>query len=52
MPKNIIALPGKKTLLDDESEVEVILIDATENPIQRPKKVRENGTPERKNAIL
>jgi len=42
------ALPGKKALLDDGSEIEVIPIDATETPIQRPKKVRENGIPERK----
>jgi len=44
-------LPSKKALLDDESEVEVILIDATETPIQRPKKVSENGILERKNTI-
>lgn len=32
------ALPGKKTLLKSDMEYEVILIDATETPIERPKK--------------
>jgi hypothetical protein len=32
------ALPGKKVLLDSGAAVEVILIDATETPIERPKK--------------
>lgn len=32
------ALPGKKVLLEDDSSIEVILIDATETPIERPKK--------------
>jgi Helix-turn-helix of DDE superfamily endonuclease len=32
------ALPGKKVLLDSDSPIEVILIDATESPIERPKK--------------
>ena len=31
-------LPGKKALVDEESEYEVIQIDATESPIERPKK--------------
>lgn len=32
------SLPGKKALLKSENEYEVILIDATESPIERPKK--------------
>lgn len=32
------ALPGRKALLKSELEYEVILVDATESPIQRPKK--------------
>lgn len=44
------SLPGKKELLKDESEYEVILIDATETPIERPKKSKKIGTLERKNA--
>lgn len=35
---NIFSLPGKKTLLKSDTEFEVILIDATESPIERPKK--------------
>jgi hypothetical protein len=32
------SLPGKKVLLKSETEFEVILVDATETPIERPKK--------------
>jgi len=32
------ALPGKKELLNEECEYEVIQIDATESPVERPKK--------------
>ena len=32
------ALPGRKALLKSDMEYEVILIDATETPIERPKK--------------
>jgi hypothetical protein len=32
------ALPGKKTLLKSDTNYEVILIDASESPIERPKK--------------
>jgi hypothetical protein len=32
------SLPGKKALLKSNAEFEVILIDATESPIERPKK--------------
>jgi DDE superfamily endonuclease len=32
------SLPGKKALLKSDAEFEVILIDATESPIERPKK--------------
>lgn len=32
------SLPGKKALLKSDFEFEVILIDATESPIERPKK--------------
>jgi hypothetical protein len=31
------SLPGKKALLDSENEFEIILVDATESPINRPK---------------
>ena len=32
------ALPGRKALLNSDMEYEVVLIDATETPIERPKK--------------
>ncbi len=32
------ALPGRKALLKSDVEYEVVLIDATETPIERPKK--------------
>ena len=45
-------LPGKKALLSAASNYEVILIDATESPIERPKKnsvntilAKKRGTP-------
>jgi len=43
------SLPGKKTLARSEAEYEVILIDATETPIERPKKGKNFGTQERRN---
>ena len=38
------ALPGRKALLKSDMEYEVIMIDATETPIERPKKIRFNTT--------
>jgi Helix-turn-helix of DDE superfamily endonuclease len=35
------ALPGRKALLKSDMEYEVILIDATETPIERPKKNKD-----------
>ena len=32
------ALPGKKALLNNDGKYDIILIDATETPIERPKK--------------
>jgi len=34
----VFSLPGKKALLKSDVEYEVILIDASESPIERPKK--------------
>ena len=42
------SLPGKKELLKNDVTYEVILIDATETPIERPQKNKENTTPERR----
>jgi len=32
------ALPGRKTLLNSDMEYEILLVDASESPIERPKK--------------
>ena len=37
-------LPGRKALLKSDHEFEVILVDATETPIERPKKNKKNIT--------
>lgn len=42
------SLLGKKELLKSDAEYEVILIDATETPVERPQKNKENTTQERK----
>lgn len=44
------ALPSKKVLFE-ENEIEIVLIDVTETPIERPKKNKKNGTLERKSDI-
>jgi Helix-turn-helix of DDE superfamily endonuclease len=33
-------LPGKKSLLDTESPIEVILVDVSESPVESPKKTK------------
>jgi hypothetical protein len=45
------SLPGKKALLSSDYEFEVILIDATETPIERPKKNSANFIQARKSGI-
>lgn len=45
------SLPKKKEMLMNEDQIEVILVDATENHIERPKKNKENTTQERKRNI-
>ena len=40
-------LPDKKALLED-TEIEVVLVDVTESPIERPKKNSANGIPAKK----
>jgi DDE superfamily endonuclease len=42
------ALPGRKALLKSDIEYDVILIDATESPIERPKKSKNSFIPERR----
>ena len=45
------ALPGKKALLKNEIEQKVILIDATETPVERPKRGKSFTIQERKSDI-
>lgn len=42
------SLPGKKELLKSDLEYEVVLIDATESPIERPKKNKNTFTQEKR----
>ena len=42
------SLPGKKVLLEDD-KIEVVLVDVTECPVERPQKNKENGTPAKRN---
>lgn len=44
------ALPGRKALLKSNVQYEVILVDAAESPVERPKKDNEGSTQERRNA--
>jgi len=43
-------LPGKKVFLKSDYEFEIVLVDAVESPIQRPKKNNANFILARKNA--
>ena len=42
------SLPGKKALLESNIAYEIVQIDATESPIERPKRGNKNGILERK----
>ena len=44
-------LPGRKALLKSDVEIEVVLVDATESPIERPKKNKESFIREKRNDI-
>lgn len=45
------SLPGRKELVKSDVEYEVVLVDATESPIQRPKKNKNASIQARKSAI-
>ena len=45
------SLPGRKAALKSDMEYEVVLIDATESPIERPQKNKSDTIPERKSGI-
>lgn len=42
------SLPGRKALLKSDVSYEVVLVDATESPIERPKKSKSTFTPEKR----
>lgn len=42
------ALPGRKALAKSDMEYDIVLIDATETPIERPKKNKSFSTPEKR----
>ncbi len=44
------ALPGRKALLKSDMVIEVALVDASESPVERPKKDSESTTQARRNA--
>ncbi len=46
------SLPGKKALLKSDMEYEVILMDATESPVERSKKSKDDTTREKRKSIL
>ena len=46
----LFSLPSQRKLQEDK-ELEIVLIDVTEQPIERPKRGRKNGIPERKSNI-
>jgi len=45
------SLPGRKELLKSDMEYEVVLIDATKTPIERPKKDKSISTPAKRKGI-
>jgi hypothetical protein len=45
------SLPGRKALLKSDMEHEIVLVDATESPIERAKKNRDIITQGKRNAI-
>jgi Helix-turn-helix of DDE superfamily endonuclease len=56
---NLFRLPGKKTLQASETTLEIVLLDATEQPIERPKKnsasitaVKRSGIHKRHKSLL
>jgi hypothetical protein len=44
-------LPGRKALLKSDIEYDVVLIDATETPIERPKKSKNTFNQEKRKGI-
>jgi len=44
-------LPGKKVLQPSDTIIEIVLLDASEQPIERPKKSKNNTTAAKRSAI-
>ncbi len=47
----LFSLPGKKALLKSDVEWTMVVVDATETSIERPKKNRKNSTPAKRKSI-
>lgn len=45
------SLPNKRKLQQDDIDIEVLLVDATECEIERPKKNKKNGIQEKRKSI-
>lgn len=45
------SLPGKKKLLEPDHVIEVVVVDVTESPVERPKKNRNSTTVAKRNSI-
>lgn len=45
-------LPGKKELVKSDNSIEIVLVDVSESPIERPKKNKSGITQGKRNAIL
>lgn len=45
------SLPKRIEPLKSDNEIEIVIVDATESPIERPKKSKDNTTPVRKRSI-
>jgi hypothetical protein len=45
-------LPGKKVLQSSDTVIEIVLVDATEQPIERPKKDKEGITAAKRSDTL
>ena len=46
----LFALPSRRSMLEPNG-IELVLIDVTEQPIERPKRGRKSGIPEKRSAI-
>jgi hypothetical protein len=48
----VFTLPGKKCLQESNNSLDVIVIDVTESPIERPKKNKSDSTAAKRKGIL